>query len=27
MVDNGVGVSEITSYKMKRIDLDYFTEE
>ena len=27
MVDNGVGVSEITSYKIKKIDLDYFTEE
>ena len=27
MVDNGVGVSEITSYKIKKIDLDYFSEE
>jgi len=27
MIDNGVGVSEITSYKIKKIDLDYFTEE
>jgi restriction system protein len=27
MVDNGVGVSEVTSYKIKKIDLDYFTEE
>jgi len=27
MVDNGVGVSEINSYKIKKIDLDYFTEE
>jgi len=27
MVDNEVGVSEITSYKIKKIDLDYFTEE
>jgi restriction endonuclease Mrr len=27
MVDNGVGVSEITSYKIKKVDLDYFTEE
>ena len=27
MIDNGVGVSEITSYSIKRIDLDYFIEE
>lgn len=27
MVDNGVGVSEITSYEIKKIDIDYFTEE
>jgi restriction system protein len=27
MVDNGVGVSEVTSYKIKKIDLDYFSEE
>jgi len=27
MIDNGVGVSEIASYKIKKVDLDYFTEE
>lgn len=27
MIENGIGVSEATSYKINRIDLDYFTEE
>ena len=27
MVENGIGVSETTSYSINKIDLDYFTEE
>jgi len=27
MIDHGVGVTEITSYSIKRVDTDYFTEE
>jgi len=27
MVENGIGVSETASYKINKIDLDYFTEE
>jgi len=27
MVENGIGVSEVASYKINKIDLDYFTEE
>ena len=27
MIENGIGVSEIASYSIKKIDLDYFIEE
>jgi len=27
MIENGIGVSEIASYRINRIDIDYFTEE
>ena len=27
MIDHDVGVSEVATYKVKRIDTDYFTEE
>jgi restriction system protein len=27
MIDHGVGVSEVTNYVVKRVDLDYFSEE
>jgi len=27
MIENGIGVSETASYKINKIDLDYFTEE
>jgi len=27
MIEHDVGVSEVTSYKIKKIDLDYFAEE
>ena len=27
MIDNDVGVTKVTSYDVKKVDLDYFTEE
>jgi restriction system protein len=27
MIDYGIGVTPVASYEIKRIDLDYFTEE
>jgi len=27
MIDNNIGVSPVSSYEVKRIDLDYFSEE
>jgi restriction endonuclease Mrr len=27
IVENGIGVSEVASYRINKIDLDYFTEE
>jgi len=27
MIENGIGVSEIASYRINRIDIDYFTED
>jgi restriction system protein len=26
MIDFGIGVNTVTSYELKRLDLDYFTE-
>jgi restriction endonuclease Mrr len=27
MIDNDIGVAEVSRYKLKRIDSDYFVEE
>ncbi len=27
MIDHGIGVAEVTTYSVKKIDLDYFGEE
>lgn len=27
MIDHGIGVAEVASYTVKKVDLDYFSEE
>jgi len=27
MIDHGIGVADVASYMIKRVDLDYFDEE